>query len=225
MDWQAVLLSLRLAAATTGILLVVALPLGAWLAYAPRRWWRTGIEAVVALPLVLPPSVLGFYALIALGPKSPVGRWYEDLTGSLLPFSFTGLLIGSVLFSLPLAVQPIAAGFAGVDRKLLEASWSLGESRTATLVRIAVPLALTGIVTGAVLSFAHTVGEFGVVLMLGGNLPGQTRTVSISIYDSVQAMDYAAAGRTSLALLVFSFAVLAATYTLQRRFTHAGATT
>ncbi|MFD5140590.1 molybdate ABC transporter permease subunit [Streptomyces sp. NPDC058378] len=224
MDWQAVILSVRLAAATTGILLVVALPLGAWLAYAPRRWWRTGIEAVVALPLVLPPSVLGFYALIALGPKSPVGRWYEDLTGGLLPFSFTGLLVGSVLFSLPFAVQPITAGFAGVDRRLLEASWSLGESRTRTLARIAVPLALPGIVTGAVLSFAHTVGEFGVVLMLGGNLPGETRTVSISIYDSVQSMDYAAAGRTSLLLLVFSFAVLAATYTLQRRFTHAGVT-
>ncbi|RKR88290.1 molybdate transport system permease protein [Micromonospora pisi] len=224
MDWQAVLLSLRLAATTTGILLVVALPLGAWLAYAPRRWWRTAIEAVVALPLVLPPSVLGFYALIALGPKSPVGRWYEDLTGSLLPFSFTGLLVGSVLFSLPFAVQPITAGFAGVDRRLLEASWSLGEFRTVTLARIAVPLALPGIVTGAVLSFAHTVGEFGVVLMLGGNLPGQTRTISIAIYDSVQAMDYATAGRTSLLLLVFSFAVLATTYTLQRRFTYAGAT-
>lgn len=224
MDWQAVFLSARLATATTGILLVVALPLGAWLAYAPRRWWRTTVEAVVALPLVLPPSVLGFYTLMALGSRSPVGRAYEDLTGGPLPFTFTGLLVGSVLFSLPFAVQPIAAGFAGVDHRLLEASWSLGESRTRTLTRIAVPLSLPGIVTGAVLSFAHTVGEFGVVLMLGGNLPGQTRTVSISIYDSVQAMDYAAAGRTSLALLVFSFAVLAATYTLQRRFTHAGAT-
>lgn len=217
MDWEAIGVSLRLATATTGILLAISVPLGAWLAYSPTRLLRTAVESIVALPLVLPPTVLGFYALLALGPRSPVGRGWQSVTGSQLPFSFIGLLIGSVLFSLPFAVQPTAAGFAAVDRKLLEASLTLGENRIRTLTRVAAPLALPGMVTGAVLSFTHTIGEFGVVLMLGGNLPGSTRTVSISIYDSVQAMDYAAAGRTSLAMLAFSFAALVAIYSLRHR--------
>ena len=142
---------------------------------------------------------------------------YAALTGGLLPFSFQGLLVASILYSLPFAVRPFAVAFAGVDRRLVEASWCLGVSRLGTFCRVVVPLSWTGILTGVILSFAHTVGEFGVVLMVGGNIPGSTRTVSISIYDDVQALDYAAAGHTALVLLGFSFAALAVTYALQRR--------
>ena len=215
MDWSAIVLSLRLATATTLILLVVGLPLAGWLALSHRRG-RWAVDALVALPLVLPPTVLGFYVLVALGPRSPVGHAYEAITGSPIVFSFQGLLAASVLYSLPFAVQPFAAAFAAVDRNLIEAAWCLGASRVRTFTRIVVPLARPGIVAGVVLSFAHTVGEFGVVLMVGGNLPGSTRTVSISIYDDVQALDYARAGRTAALLLVFSFVVLAMTYRLQR---------
>lgn len=216
MDWQAIWLSLKLASATTVILLFLGLPLAYWLTFSRRRW-KFLVEALVALPLILPPAVLGFYILLAIGPRSPVGAFYATLTGGLLPFSFPGLLIASVLYSLPFTVQPVAAAFAGVDRKLIEASWCLGVSRAATFRRVIVPLARAGIAAGAVLSFAHTMGEFGVVLMVGGNIAGVTRTVSISIYDQVQALDYAAAWQTSLFLLGFSFTVLALTYALQRR--------
>jgi molybdate transport system permease protein len=216
MDWTAIGLSLRLAASTTLILCVLGLPLAYWLAVS--RWrWKFLVEAVVALPLVLPPTVLGFYVLLALGPNSPLGQAYGALTGRLLPFSFQGLLIASILYSLPFAVRPFAVAFAGVDRRLVEASWCLGVSRAATFFRVVVPLSWTGILTGIILSFAHTVGEFGVVLMVGGNIPGVTRTVSISIYDEVQALNYAAAGQTALFLLGFSFVALAVTYALQRR--------
>lgn len=216
MDWQAVALSARLAAATTAILLVVAVPLAAWLALSRRRW-TVLVEAVVALPLVLPPTVLGYYVLVATGSRSPVGRWWEDLTGSTLAFSFPGLLVASVLYSLPFAVQPLLAAFGGIDRRLLEAAAMLGRSWPATVLLVMLPLARAGLATAAVLTFAHTVGEFGVVLMVGGNIPGQTRTVSIAVYDSVQAFDYATAARTSLVLLAFSLVVLSATYALQRR--------
>jgi molybdate transport system permease protein len=215
MDWQAIGLSIRLALATTAILLVVAVPVAGWLAYSRRRW-TVVVEALVALPLVLPPTVLGYYVLVALGNRSPLGRWWQDLTGSTLAFSFTGLLIASVLYSLPFAVQPLLAAFAGVDRRLLEASETLGAGAARTLRRVVLPLARPGLATAAVLTFAHTIGEFGVVLMVGGNIPGETRTVSISVYDDVQAFDYASAGRTSLALLVFSLVVLTAVYSLQR---------
>lgn len=216
MDWQAIFLSVKLAAATTAILLALGVPLAYWLAFSPRRW-KFLVEATVALPLVLPPTVLGFYVLLALGPRSPIGTMYAKVTGGILPFSFQGLLIASVLYSLPFTVQPVAAAFASLDRKLIEASWCLGVSRAATFRRVIVPLSLRGIATGAILSFAHTLGEFGVVLMVGGNIPGLTRTVSISIYDQVQALNYAAATQTSLFLLLFSFVVLALTYALQRR--------
>jgi molybdate transport system permease protein len=216
MDWGAIALSLRLATCTTLVLCVLGLPLAYWL--ATSRWrGKFLLEAVVALPLVLPPTVLGFYLLLALGPRSPLGRGYEALTGSTLPFSFPGLLVASVLYSLPFAVRPFAVAFAGIDRRLVEASWCLGVSRMGTFFRVVVPLAWPGILTGMIMAFAHTVGEFGVVLMVGGNIPGQTRTVSISIYDDVQALDYAAAGRTALFLLLFSFVTLAVTYALQRR--------
>ena len=216
MDWEAIRLSLRLSACTTLLLLILGLPLGAWLAFSRARA-RFLVEALVALPLVLPPTVLGFYVLLALSPRSPLGRAYRGLTGDTLPFSFEGLLFASVLYSLPFAVQPFAAGFAAVDRRLMEASWCLGVSRIATFFRVVVPLARPGIVTGLVLAFAHTMGEFGVVLMVGGNIPGVTRTVSVSIYDEVQALDYAAATQTAGFLLAFSFLVLIATYSLQRR--------
>ncbi|MBZ5621538.1 MAG: molybdate ABC transporter permease subunit [Acidobacteriia bacterium] len=216
MDWQAIGLSVRLAVSTTLILLAVGLPLAYWTAFSHRRW-KFVVEAVVALPLVLPPTVLGFYLLLAMGPRSPLGALYTRLTGGTLPFSFQGLLLASVLYSLPFTVQPVSAAFAAVDPKLLEASWCLGVSRIATFRRVLVPLALPGIATGAILSFAHTMGEFGVVLMVGGNIAGLTRTVSISIYDQVQALDYSAAAETSLFLLCFSFTVLVLTYSLQRR--------
>lgn len=216
MDWSAVLLSLRLSAMTTLILLIAGIPLAAWIAFSPRRITSV-VEAVVALPIVLPPTVLGFYILVALGPRSPFGKLYESITGQILPFTFRGLLIASVLYSLPFAVQPIRAAFGGIDRDLVEASWCLGAGRFRTLLRVVVPLGLPGIVTGIVLSFAHTLGEFGVVLMVGGNLPGETRTVAISIYDDVQALNYVAAGRTAFALLVFSFIVLVVTYSVQRK--------
>jgi len=215
MDWTALWLSVRLASATSAALLVGGVPLAYWIVFSPRRW-KYVVEAIVALPLVLPPTVLGFYVLIAIGPLSPIGRAYARVAGHGLAFTFEGLLIASMLYSLPFAVQPFSAEFAAVDRRLLEASWSLGVSRAETFRRIVLPLSVRGLVTGIVLSFAHTLGEFGVVLMVGGNLPGVTRTVSISIYDAVQSLDYALASRTSLVLLVVSFAILTAVYALQR---------
>lgn len=216
MDYQALWLTAELATATTAILLVIAVPLAAWLAHSRRRWTFV-VEAFVALPLILPPTVLGFYVLIALGNRSPIGQWWEAATGSTLAFSFIGLLIASVLFSMPFAVQPLIASFSSVDSRLLEASETLGRGRVATMLRVVLPLSRAGLITAAVLTFAHTVGEFGVVLMVGGNIAGETRTASISIYDSVQALDYATAGRTSLVLLGFSLVVLTFTYALRRR--------
>jgi molybdate transport system permease protein len=215
MDWTAIWVSVRLSLATMVVLVVIGVPIAYWVAFS--RWrWKFFVEAVVALPLVLPPTVLGFYVLMATGPRSPAGRLYETVAGSGLPFTFAGLLVASVLYSLPFAVQPFSAAFASVDARLIEASWSLGISRLETFRRIVLPLSVRGIVTGMVLSFAHTLGEFGVVLMVGGNRPGVTRTVSVSIYDQVQALDYASAGQTSLLLLVVSFVILAATYALQK---------
>jgi molybdate transport system permease protein len=215
-DWTAFWLTLELATCTTAILLVLGLPLAYWLSTS-RFPGKFLIEAVVALPLVLPPTVLGFYLLVGLGPHSPLGRAYESLTGSLLPFTFSGLLVGSVIANLPFAVRPFAAAFAAVDRRLEEASWCLGVSRLATFFRVTLPLSWPGVVTGMILTFAHTVGEFGVVLMIGGNIPGVTRTLSIAIYDDVQALDYVSAGQTALVLFVFSFAVLCLTYALSGR--------
>ena len=216
MDWRAIELSLRLSTLTTFLLLILGLPLASWLAFS--RWrWKFFVEAVVALPIILPPTVLGFYVLIAIGPHSPIGQVYAALTGHGLPFSFQGLLLASVLYSLPFAVQPFTAAISAVDQRLIEASWCLGRGWLVTFFRIILPLAWPGVLTGVVLSFAHTLGEFGVVLMIGGNLSGITRTVSISIYDQVQALDYGAANQTSLALLLFSFLVLAITYGLLRR--------
>jgi molybdate transport system permease protein len=212
---QALTLTLRLALLVSLILLAIGLPLGYWLAWS--RWrWKFLIEAVVSLPIVLPPTVLGFYVLVAIGPLSPVGRWYHSVTGNNLAFTFRGLVIGSVLYSLPFAVQPIAAAFSSVDRKLMDASATLGASAWRTLWRIVLPLGIPGVLTGFVLSFAHTLGEFGVVLMIGGNIPGATQTVSILIYDQVQSLNYATANRIALLLLVVCFLLLTALYGLRR---------
>ena len=198
------------------ILLAIGIPIAYWLTFSPKRW-KFLVESIVALPLVLPPTVLGFYVLVAIGARSPLGRWWTDLTGSPLAFTFEGLVIASIIYSLPFAVQPMAAAFSQVDTTLLEASATLGASAWRTFFQVILPLSLEGVIAGAVLTFAHTLGEFGVVLMVGGNLPGITRTVSIAIYDHVQTLDYAAANRTALLLVVFSFAVLAAVYGLRRR--------
>jgi len=213
-DWQAVLLSIRLATATTLVLLIVGLPLGYWIARSRRRW-RPLVEALVALPLVLPPTVLGFYLLLAMGSNGPLGALWAGASGGRLAFSFEGLLLASVVYSLPFAVQPFSVAFAAVDRSLLEVSWTLGRSGLATFLRVVLPLSKAGIVSGMVLAFAHTLGEFGVVLMVGGNIPGETRTVSIAIYDRVQALDYGAAAATALLLLAVSFGVLVLTYALR----------
>ena len=216
MDWTAVTLSLRLALVVAAALLVIALPLAYWITFS--RWrGKFLVEAIVALPLVLPPTVLGFYVLVGIGSRSPVGRLWERWTGHGLAFTFEALVLASILYSLPFAVQPIAAAFAQLDASLLEASATLGATRWRTFTRIILPLSLQGVIAGAVLSFAHTIGEFGVVLMVGGNLPGVTRTISISVYDQVQSLQYDAANATALALLAFSFAVLAVVYALMRR--------
>jgi len=216
MDWQAIELTLKLAASVSVLLLLVGVPLAAWIAFSRARW-KFLVEAIVAMPLVLPPTVLGFYLLLMLGSQSPLGRAFHSITGSTFAFSFPGLLVASVLYSLPFAVQPMAASFAAVDSNLKNAARTLGASEFRTFTRIVLPLSLDGVVTGTVLSFAHTVGEFGVVLMVGGNIPGVTRTLSIDIYDRVQALDYASAQQTSLLLLVFSFTVLACVYGMNRR--------
>ena len=210
-NWEAFRLTVELAVVVSALLFVLGLPLAWWIAFS--RWrWKFVVEAIVALPIVLPPTVLGFYVLVALGSRSPLGRWWQSLTGHTLAFTFTGLVIGSILYSLPFAVQPFAASFSAVDRKLLAASATLGASPLRTFLRVVLPLSVPGLVTGTALAFAHTMGEFGVVLMVGGNITGVTRTVSIDIYDQVQASNYAAANAMSLLLLVFCFAVLALVY-------------
>lgn len=210
------LLSFRLAFLVTIILLALATPLAYWLAFTR---WRAKflIEAVVALPLVLPPTVLGFYFLIAMGPRGPLGKLWLALFGHTLAFTFTGLVIASVLYSLPFCVQPLVASFERLDPKLLAASRVLGANPWRTFRSVVLPLSLPGVITAIVLTFAHTLGEFGVVLMVGGNLPGATRTVSISIYDHVQSIEYAEANQLALILLTISFVLLALVYGLNRR--------
>lgn len=216
MDWQALWLTLQLASSTTAILFVLGLPLAYWL--ATTRWrGKFFLEAVITLPLILPPTVFGFYLLVALSPNSPLGHWYQQMTGGRLAFSFCGILLGSVLGNLPFAIRPFIAAFTAIDRRLVEASWCLGASRFETFARVTLPICWPGVLTGLVLTFAHAVGEFGVVLMLGGNIPGITRTLSVSIYDNVQALDYATAGNTASLLVAFAFVVLCITHALGRR--------
>ncbi len=216
MNWEALLLSVRLAILVALVLLIIGLPIAYWITFS--RWrWKFLVEAVVALPLVLPPTVLGFYMLMALGSRSPVGRWWESWTGHTLAFTFGGLVIGSIIYSLPFAVQPFAASFAAVEPRLLGASATLGASPWKTFLRVILPLSVPGLVTGLVLSFAHTLGEFGVVLMIGGNIPGVTRTISIHIYDAVEAGEYVAASSAALLLLAVAFVTLSLVYALNRK--------
>jgi molybdate transport system permease protein len=216
MNAEALLLSARLAATVSVVLLLVSLPLAYWLSFTEWRG-KFLIESVVALPLVLPPTVLGFYMLIALGPRGALGKLWQTLFGHPLAFTFTGLVIASLIYSLPFAVQPLVASFEALDRRLLDAASVLGASSLRSFFRIILPLAWPGVITALVLSFAHTLGEFGVVLMVGGNLPGITRTISIDIYDRVQALDYAGAHQTALLLLLISFVVLSIVYGVNRR--------
>jgi molybdate transport system permease protein len=216
MDTDALGLSLKLAGATTVALLAIGLPLAQWI--ATSRWrLKFLVEAVVALPLVLPPTVLGFYLLAGLGPRTALGRAWEAAFGGRFAFSFGGLLVASILYSLPFAVQPFAAAIAAVDPRLVEASETLGASSLRTFLRVTLPLSWHGVLGGAVLSFAHTLGEFGVVLMVGGNIRGETRTLSIALFDHVEALEYGAANRTAALLLAISFAVLVIVHALQRR--------
>ena len=214
--WEALGLTLRLATTTTLVLAVIGLPLAHWL---NRTRWRIApaIETLVALPVVLPPTVIGFYLLVAFSPQHPPGSWWRELTGAPLSFSFTGLVIASVFYSLPFAVQPFQAALRGVSPELLEAGRALGASPLRVFLRLHAPLAWRGIAAGLTLGFAHTLGEFGVVLMIGGSVPGVTRVASIALYDEVQALDYPQAHAFAAVLLALSFALLLIVTLLQRR--------
>jgi len=216
MDMEALWLTLRLALTTTAVLLVIALPL-AWWIVSGRGLGRALVQAIVALPLVLPPTVLGFYLLVMMGPLTPMGRVLIRVVGHPLAFSFAGLLVGSVLYSLPFAVQPLVSGFSAVDAGYLEAAAGLGASPAQVFRTVTLPLSRRSLLTSAVLTFTHTVGEFGVVLMLGGNIPGATRTLSISLYDRVQEFDYAAANQTALLLVGVALVSLFVIYLLPGR--------
>jgi molybdate transport system permease protein len=213
----ALLLSLRLATCVSAILFVIGIPLAYWL--SSSRWrGKFLVEAIVALPLVLPPTVLGFYVLVAMGPRGPLGKLWIALFGHGLAFTFWGLVFASVLYSLPFAVQPLLASFESVDRELLAVSAVLGAGRVRTFFRVILPLSVPGVITALVLSFAHTLGEFGVVLMVGGDLAGATRTVSIAVYDHMESLEYAEANYLALVLLAFSFVALSIVYGLNRHF-------
>ena len=215
-DLAAIGLTLRLAAATTVVLLLLALPLAWWLANTVSSL-RAPVSALVTLPLVLPPTVLGFYLLVLMGPDGPLGRFTQTMGWGLLSFTFTGLLIGSVVYSLPFAVQPLRDAFEAGGRRPLEVAQTLGATPLQAFMTVALPLARPGLLTAAVLTFAHTIGEFGVVLMIGGNIPGRTQVVSTQIYGHVEGMDYAAAHSLAAILLAFSFAILLGLALLGRR--------
>jgi molybdate transport system permease protein len=210
-------LSVQLAGITTVVLMLIATPIAWWLAQTASRW-KPVVQATVALPIVLPPTVMGFYLLIILGPGGAVGSWWVELTGSALTFSFTGLVIASCLYSLPFAVQPLAVAFESLGKANLEAAWTLGASRMDAFFSVALPLSVRGYLSAVVLSFAHTLGEFGVVLMVGGNIPGETRVISIAIYDQVESLNYSAAHQLSALLLVVAFIALFGMFFINRRW-------
>jgi molybdate transport system permease protein len=216
-DITALVITIKLAGLTTVILLLLGTPLAWWLATTRFRF-RTWVEAAVALPLVLPPTVLGFYLLVVLGPHGPIGGMMQALGGRSLAFTFTGLVVGSVCYSLPFVVQPLRDAFAAIGPRPLEVAATLGATPLDRFFSVALPLALPGFLTATVLGFAHTVGEFGVVLMIGGNIPGETQVLSIAIYDHVEALDYGHAHWLAGGLLALSFAMLLAVYTANRRF-------
>ncbi|MDT0677282.1 molybdate ABC transporter permease subunit [Zunongwangia sp. F117] len=210
-EWEPLLLTFKLAAISTLILLIIGVPLAYWLAHTKTRL-KPVVEAVVSMPIILPPTVLGFYLLIALGNSSFFGRWLNDTLGIQLVFSFSGLVLASVIYSLPFMVQPVQSGFAALPQNLREASYSLGKSKFNTFSKVLLPNIKTSLLTGMVLTFAHTVGEFGVVLMIGGNIPGETRVASIAIYDEVEALNYDSANQLSFVLFVISFTILLLVY-------------
>lgn len=210
-------LSVQLALVTTLVLVLIGTPIAWWLSQTKVKL-KPAVQAIVAMPIVLPPTVLGFYLLILLGPDGAIGSWWVQLTGSALTFSFTGLVVASCVYSLPFAVQPMQNAFESLPKQHLERAWTLGASRLDAFFSIAVPLSVRGFVSGIVLSFAHTLGEFGVVLMVGGNIPGETRVVSIAIYDHVESLNYAAAHQMSLLLIGFAFVVLATMFVINRRW-------
>ncbi len=213
MDWTPLVLTFQLATITTIILVLVALPLAYWLVHS-RSYFKPIVETLVSMPLVLPPTVLGFYFLIAFSPNHAFGQWLDEYLGLRLVFSFTGLVIASVIYSLPFMVQPIQAGLAGLSPSLREAAFVLGKSKWITLWKVEIPNIKAALLTGIVLSFAHTIGEFGVVLMIGGNIPAQTKVASIAIYDEVEALNYSAANSYSLILFVITFCILLMVYAI-----------
>jgi len=217
MNFGPLWLSAQLALVTTAILIILGAPLAWWLSQTRSRW-QPAVQAIVAMPIVLPPTVLGFYLLIVLGPNGAIGSWWVKLTGDTLTFSFTGLVIASCIYSLPFAVQPMQNAFESLSKRNLEAAWTLGASKLDAFFSVAVPLSIRGFVSASVLAFAHTLGEFGVVLMVGGNIPGETRVVSIAIYDHVETLDYASAHQLSLALIVFAFVTLFSMFLINRRW-------
>jgi len=211
------LLSIQLAFVTTVVLILVATPIAWWLSQTPSRF-KPVTQAVVAMPIVLPPTVIGFYLLILLGPNGAIGSWWVQITGNALTFSFSGLVIASCVYSLPFAVQPLQSAFESLPRQTLEFAWTQGASKLDAFFAIAVPMSVRGFVGAAVLAFAHTLGEFGVVLMVGGNIPGETRVISIAIYDQVETLNYGAAHQMSLLLLVFAFVVLFGMFVINKRW-------
>ena len=214
--WEAVFLTLKLAGVTTLFLMILGVPLAWWLARS-NTWWKEVIGAIVALPLVLPPTVLGFYLLIALGPQSPLGAAIGETIGFTLPFTFAGLVVGSVIYSLPFAVQPVRNAFEAIGNDPLEAAATLRAGPLDRFFSIALPLARPGLITGAILGFAHTVGEFGVVLMIGGNIPGKTKVLSVAIYDYVETLQWGKAHILAAGMLAFSFLVILSTMLIERR--------
>jgi molybdate transport system permease protein len=215
-DWEPLILTLKLATVTTGILVVIGIPLGYWLAYGRFRL-KSAVEALVAMPLVLPPSVLGFYLLLAFSPKNAFGRFLDENFGLRLVFSFEGLVVASVLFSLPFMVHPVQSGFSNLPKNLMEAAYTLGLSPIKTLLRILLPNMKPALLAGIVISFAHTIGEFGVVLMMGGSIPGVTKVASIAIYDEVESLNYAAANFYAFVLFALSFSILLMVFFLNKR--------
>ena len=213
MDWQPIILTLRLASITTLLLFVVSLPAAYWLAYSRSRL-KPVFEALVGMPLVLPPTVLGFYLLLVFSPSGALGSWLSDSIGLQLVFSFEGLVLASMIYSLPFMVQPLQAGFLRIDSSLKEAAYLLGKTKFQTVYSVLLPNMRPALLTGIILSFAHTIGEFGVVLMIGGNIPGVTRVASIAIYDEVEALNYGVANAYSLVLFALTFTILLVVYTI-----------
>lgn len=210
-DWQPIILTLKLAGLTSLILFVIAIPLAYWLTFTKSKW-KPVFETLISMPLVLPPTVLGFYLLVAFSPSNAFGSWLNEWFGIKFIFSFAGLVIASIIYSLPFMVQPIQGGLSALPTSLRDASYTLGKSRIETLTKVLLPNIKPAILTGIVLSFAHTVGEFGVVLMIGGNIPGKTKVASIAIYDEVEALNYGAANQYSLILFVITFSILLTVY-------------